>query len=120
MSLLDDSGRDSCAPGDCTLHTNRMAPMVAATHVARPRGLSTPIAMVEAPSSLSSATRNHVLRLDRLRLVPPAGALVAEDRRHLLVGELVGECGHGGGVCDAADTLARQPMQHGADVLGRV
>src|SRR6516165_10768737 len=120
MSVFDDSGRDSCAPGDCTLQTKRMAPTVAATHVTRHRELRKPIAMAEAPSSLSSATGNDFLRLDRRGLVPPAGALVAEDRRHLLIGELVGECRHGGSVRDATDGLARQPMQHGADVLGRI
>ena len=56
--------------------------------------------------SLSSPSGDHVLRLYRWGLVPPAGALVAEDRRHLLVAELVGERRHRGTVGHAADGLA--------------
>src|SRR5882672_8880127 len=70
--------------------------------------------------SLSSPSRDHVRRLHRWGLVPPAGALVAEDRCHLLVAELVGERGHGRSIGDAADGLARQSTQHGADMLGRI
>ena len=50
----------------------------------------------------------HVLRLHRWRLISPTSTLVAEDGRHLVVGELVGERGHRGRVGHAADGLARQ------------
>src|SRR5262249_42877030 len=99
MSLGVDSGRVSCAPGGCTPQTSRTTPTVAATHARVGRRLRRPISISEAPLVLmSSATGDHVLRLDRRGLVPPAGALIAEDRRHLLVGELVGEGRHGGRV----------------------
>src|SRR5215510_8815732 len=121
MSVVVDSGRDSCAQGDCTPKTRSTTPTVAATRVTVSRRFGKSIIMPKLHFVfMSSATGDHVLRLDRRGLVPPAGALVAEDRRHLLVAELVGEGRHGGGVRDAADGLARQPVQHGADVLGRI
>src|SRR5215510_2566270 len=121
MSVVIDSGRDSCAQGDCTVQTRSTTPTVAAMRVTVSRRFGKSIIMPKLHFVfMSSATGDHVLWLDRRGLVPPAGALVAEDRRHLLVAELVGEGRHGGGVRDAADGLARQPVQHGADVLVRI
>src|SRR5215470_1085936 len=121
MSLVADSGRDSCAPSDWTPQTTRRAPTIAATRVTVRRRFKNSIIMADTPLAfISSATGDHVLWLDRRGLVPPAGALVAEDRRDLLVAELIGEGRHGRGVRDAADGLAREPMQHGAEMLGRI
>src|SRR5262245_61538891 len=121
MSVFDDSGRCSCAPTDCALQTKRMALTIAATCVVPRRELRKPIVIAGTPLLfMSSATGDYVVRLHRRRLVPPAGALVAEDRGHLLIAELIGEGRHGGGVRHPTDALAGQPMQHGADVLGRI
>src|SRR5262245_36917067 len=57
---------------------------------------------------VSVPSREHVLRLHRWRLISPARTLVTEDGRHLGVGELVGERGHGGRVGHTADGFARQ------------
>src|SRR5215831_15053255 len=66
MSLGVDSGRVSCAPGDCTPQTSRTTPTVAATHARVGRRLRRPISISEAPLVfMSSATGDHVLRLDR-------------------------------------------------------
>src|SRR5262245_56370023 len=106
MSVVDgDSRGGSCPHEDWTLPKRRRAPSVALAYARL--------------VVMSSPARDHVLRLHRRGLIPPAGALVAEDRRHFFIAELVGECGHGSRVGDTTDGLARQSMQHDADVLGR-
>src|SRR5262249_20117741 len=121
MSLVVDSGRDSCAPSDWTPQTTRRAPTIAATRVTVRRRFKNSIIIAGTPLAfIASAPGDHVFWLARRGLVPPAGAFVAENRRDLLVAELIGEGRHGRGVRDAADGLAREPMQHGAEMLGRI
>src|SRR5258705_2999574 len=116
MSVVGDSGRDSCAPGDCTLQTRRMAPTVAATRVARHVRPGSRIRVLTAVMTTGvSKPRANAKVLSLFRLAVLGSQISRENSRNSTAARSVAH----GIRADRSESAPRHPRADRGRAVGR-